>query len=294
MNRKKLLHALLFPPLWLMICLTACSTVCLILIFVNGWEQSVFAYVLFAGAFYTLSVLCIFFCTVFPSRYRTLMQTLHSKPLAHRYMTDAVFRTHVSLYLSFAVNLLYVGINLFSFVQSRSMWFAVLAMYYVILAVMRFLLVRYARSNGIGQKSRGEFGRAMLCAGILLTVNFVLSGAVLMILYRDKGFAYPGFLIYAMAGYTFYITIQAIRGLIRYRKTGSPVMKVAKVISLSASLVSMLSLETAMLSAFGQDMAAESKRLLIALTGAGVSVTVIILALHTIIVSARERKQFKE
>lgn len=203
-------------------------------------------------------------------------------------MTDAVFRTNISLHVSLGVNLLYSGVNILLFVWYRSMWFIVLAVYYMILVVMRFFLVRYVRGTGIGSDRRGELLSARFCAYILLTVNFALSGAVLMILYEDKGFSYPGVMIYVVALYTFYITVHAIRSLIVYRKYRSPVMTTAKIISLCAALVSMLSLETAMFSQFGRDMKDSDQRLMIALTGAGVSVAVIAMSVYMIVCSVRE------
>ena len=89
-----------------------------------------------------------------------------------------------------------------------------------------------------------------------------------MILYQNKGHEYHGILIYVMATYTFYMTVSTIVNLVKYRKYHSPVMTMTRVIALSAALVSMLSLETAMFSQFGQNMSTENKRLMIALTGA--------------------------
>jgi hypothetical protein len=208
-------------------------------------------------------------------------------------MTDMVFRTHISLYASLTINLLYVGVNVLSFLLYRSMWFVVLAGYYMILSVMRFLLLRYARKTGIGKDRLGELKSNMICSFILLTVNFVLSGAVMMILYQDRGFEYHGMLIYVMALYTFYMTTRAIINLIKYRKYQSPVMTTAKVITLSAALVSMLTLETAMFSQFGQNMAPENKRLMIMLTGAGVSITVVTMSVYMIIKSKKEINKYK-
>lgn len=82
---------------------------------------------------------------------------------------------------------------------------------------------------------------------ILMTLNLTLSGTVLMIIHQNKGYEYHGMLIYVVAMYTFYVAIHAVISVIKYRKHQSPVMSTAKIISLSAALVSMLSLETAML-----------------------------------------------
>lgn len=223
-----------------------------------------------------------------------LKQWFYATPFGHRYRQDIAFRTHVSLYVSLGINLAYVGINLLSYALYRSMWFVILAVYYGILAVMRFSLAHYVRRKGFGTDRRGELRRTVFCSAVLLTINFVLSGAVLMILYQNKGFTYHGFLIYGVAAYTFYITVHAIVGLIRYRKHSSPILRMSKTVSVTAALVSMLSLETAMLSAFGQDMAPENKWLFIALTGAGVSATVIVLSVLRIRQSLQEMKNMEK
>lgn len=161
------------------------------------------------------------------------------------------------------------------------------------LAIMRFLLVRYINKNKLGEKRLMELERSRLCAIILTTLNLVLSGAVLMILYRNRGFHYNGILIYVMAMYTFYVTTTAIIDLIQYRKYDNPILSTSKVIKMAAALVSMLSLETAMFSQFGEEMSPENQRIMIALTGAGVSVVVITMAIYIIVRSTKEIKQVR-
>lgn len=293
MDRKSFWKKLLFPPVWLTLLLVVLSAVALTFVFVKGLSEAPIAYVVYVAAFYTLCVVSAFCGVVLSKQYRSIRGKIHAHPLGHRYITDPAFKTHVKLYASLAVNLLYVGVNVISWFLYRSMWFVVLAGYYVILAVMRFLLLRYFRGNGIGKNRLGELQRARSCSCILLLLNFVLTGAVMMILYRNKGFEYHGVLIYVMAAYTFYITTHAIIDLVRYRKYHSPVMTVSKVIALSAALVSMLSLETAMFSQFGVDMTQESKWLMIALTGAGVSIVVIVMSAYMIVRTAKEIKEIK-
>jgi hypothetical protein len=169
----------------------------------------------------------------------------------------------------------------------------VLAVYYVIMAVMRYLLVGYVRKQKIGADIIGEWKRSKACAYILLLINLSLSGAVLMILYQHKGYDYPGILIYVMALYTFYALTMSIVDMVKYRKLGSPVMSAAKIISLCGALVSMLNLETAMFSQFGADMAPQHQRIFIILTGAGVSVTVVTLSLCMIRKATKEIRRLK-
>ena len=293
MDWKKIGKKLLFPPIWLMVILVTASAAALTLVFVNGMEQSIPAYIAYVLAFYTLSIVTIFCAMVLPKQYGTIKQKIYDNPLGNRYMTDRVFRANISLSISFVISMLYVGINLWSWYMLQSYWFMVLAVYYVIMAVMRFLLVRYVRIRKIGTDILGEWKRSRTCAYILLLINLSLSGAVLMILYQHKGYDYPGMLIYVMALYTFYSTIHAILDIVKYRKLGSPVMSTAKIVSLSAALVSMLNLETAMFAQFGADMSPEHQRIFIILTGAGVSIMVVTLSVILIVNANKEIRRIK-
>lgn len=294
MDWKKIGKKLLFPPVLLMVVLTVLSTAALIYVFVKGLEAHPIAYVTYVTAFYTLCVVCIFCVMVLPKQYHQIKEKIYANPLGNRYMTDRAFRTKVSLHISFAVGLMYVAINLINWHFARSWWFVVLAVYYTIMSTMRFLLVRYVRANTLGTEILAEWRRSQICAYILLLVNLSLSGAVLMILYQNRGHDYPGIMIYVMAMYTFYSTIHAIVDIIKYRKLGSPIMSTAKIVSLSAALVSLLNLETAMFAQFGGDMSPENQRLMIILTGAGVSIVVVTLSIMLILRANKEIRRIRD
>ncbi len=293
MDWKKIGKKCLFLPVWLMVPLVILCAVGLVYVFLEGREQTIAAYLLYALSFYTLTVVCVYAAKVLPKKQKAIREKIYSNPLGNRYMTDWAFRTRVSLNLSLAIDLLYVATNLFSWHQNRSWWFVVLAVYYMTLSVMRFLLVHYVHTNEIGGNKLGELKIAIVCAVILLTLNFFLSGAVLMILYQDKGYEYHGIMIYVMALYTFYQTTHAIIDSIKYRKLGSPLMSTAKVVSLASALVSMLNLETAMFASFGADMAKQDQQLMIMLTGAGVGISVITMSVVMTVRSAREIKEIR-
>ena len=275
---------LLRPPIWVMAILTAVSACALTAIFVCGWEQTIPAYLCYVLAAYTLTVICIFCALALPGRYRRLRQRLQGT----RYFSDRAFRMRISLHLSLGISLLYGVLQMVQWCRFRSWWFVVLAVYYGILSVMRFLLAGSVHSQA---DLAGEWRRARACACILLLVNLFLSAAVLMILYQGRGFDYPGILIYAMALYTFYSTIHAVVELVRNRKLGSPVLSAAGMVSLSAALVSMLSLETAMFHQFGAAMAPADQRLMIILTGAGISIAVVTLSVTLLV---RSRKLYRQ
>ena len=283
----------LFPPIWLILLLTVLSAAALVTVFVKHLETHPLAYLVYVVAFYSISVLGIACGTTFPNRVKRIKESFYNTKYGNRYLTDAVFKNQVSLYATLAINVLYIGVNVVMYFLYDSMWFVILAVYYGILALMRFLLLRYKAKHEIGSNRKGELHSAILCAVILLFVNVILSGAVLMILYAGKGFFYHGILIYVVALYTFYVTVHAIVNVMKYRKYNSPVMLTAKIIALSAALVSMLSLETAMLSEFGAEMDVAQKQVLIAATGGGVSMAVVIMSSLMIVKSVKELKRLR-
>nr|MBP3598852.1 hypothetical protein [Eubacterium sp.] len=290
---KKVGKKLLFPPMWIIVLLTMICTVALVAIFINGWEMNPLSYVSYVLSFYTLTVICIVCWKVLPGYYKSAKNKMHENKYIDRYITDAVFKTNVGLYQSLTINLFYIVVNAVSGCIYQTYWFVIFAVYYAIIAMMRFLLVRYVIKNPTGNNHLGELKRARLCACILLTVNLVLSGAVLMMVFFDRGFQYQGFLIYVIALYTFYITVTAVIDMVKYRKYKSPILSITKVIKMASALFSMLFLETAMFAQFGADTSMEVKRLMIILTGAGISVAVVTMAIYMIVQTTREIKQYQ-
>ncbi len=287
MDWKKLGKKLIFLPLWLIVLLSVLCGLSLTAVFLKGWEEHPVAYFVYILSFYTLCTATVFCVFTLPPQYQKIRQKIYDNPFGNRYMTDKQFRAKISLFLSLGINLLYIGVNLLSWHFIKSWWFIVLSVYYLILSLMRFLLLGFARRDAMDDCSREAWQRCKSCAYVLLLLNLSLSGAVLMILYQNRGFSYNGIMIYVMAMYTFYVTIHAIIEIIRYRKFDTPIISTAKIISLCTALVSMLNLETAMFSQFGAEMSVENQRLMIMLTGAGVSIVVITLSVLLIIRSTR-------
>lgn len=285
---KAVARRLLFLPVGVMVLCVIISAAALIMVFVKNWEAAPIAYAVYVFSFYTLVTVCIACVVTFPAYYQKWKQKVYENPLGNRYLTDAAFKTHVSLHGSFAINLLYVAVNLLSGIRYHTTWFLIFAVYYSILAGMRFLLLRYVNRNEIGHRRLEELRRSRLCASILLAINLVLTAAVLMILYQDRGFEYHGVLIYVMALYTFYTTTVAVINIVKYRKYNSPILTTAKVINLAAALVSMLALETAMFSQFGAEMSLDAQKIMIIATGAGISSIVVAMAGYIIVQATKE------
>lgn len=221
-----------------------------------------------------------------------LVRKIRNHPVGGRYLSDVVFRAEISLYQGFFINLLYIVMKMASGIYYHSAWFITLSIYYILLAVMRFLLLRHVNRKTVGKDLLAEWRRCRLCGIVLLLMNQALAGIVVFIVHQNRCYDYPGVLIYAMAAYTFYITITAIINLVKFRKRGSPILSAAKAINLVAAMVSMLSLTTAMLAQFGgEGESPEFRSIMTGAVGGGVCVIVLGMAVFMI---ARSTKQLKK
>ncbi|MGN0350622.1 MAG: hypothetical protein ACI4ES_03140 [Roseburia sp.] len=205
-------------------------------------------------------------------------------PMVERYLSEKTFRAEISLYPSLFINLFYAGIKLFSGIRYQSVWFGTLAVYYILLAVMRFSLLYHVRKRERRQKNQiSELKICRSCGVILMILDWALTGMVVLVISKNSGFEYPGMFIYVMALYTFYVVITAVVNVIKFRKHENPAISAAKVINLTAALVSMFSLETAMLTQFGADRDAAFRQMMSAATGAGMSILILGMALVMIV-----------
>lgn len=223
-----------------------------------------------------------------------LLKKIERSPLGRRLVGDAVFRSEVTLHGGLFVNLLYVGINLFYGVRERSLWFGTLAVYYALLSAMRGMLGRYMRRRALGEDLPAEYRRFRICGILLVLMNLSLVGVVRYISVYNRGAVYSGLLIYVVATYTFYITVTAVINLLRYRRRGSPVLSAAKAISLTAALVSMLSLENAMITQFGGDTDATFRQVMTSAFGGCICVGVLIMAVVMILRANRKLREFND
>ncbi|HIS69843.1 MAG TPA: hypothetical protein IAA58_10830 [Candidatus Gallacutalibacter stercoravium] len=294
---KTVLKKLFFLPPLLTV-LIAVPSFIFVFVMLSIGEHSVLAYLAYLLSAYAM----IITVTGIPGVIEAVRRGIAGLPVVKkvldtswgsRLLGDAIFRSELTLHGGLIVNLLYVGMNLFSGIRYRSTWFIALAIYYTLLSAMRAVLVRYVHRKPTEQDVASELLRYRACGVILLLMNQALVGIIVYMVTQNKGFSYPGLMIYAMAIYAFYVTIAAVINVVKYRKRGSPVLSAAKVISLTAALVSMLSLETAMLAQFGSDQP-EFRRVMLAASGGGVCAIVLTMAIYMIARSTKLLKGIKQ
>lgn len=287
---KRILNKILFPHLALVFISVPVAVALLIYTFLYEEETSLVAYLSYLISAYSLIIVCARFIKMPKEGFR---DALHRNQYVHRYLTDVPFKMHVSLYLSLGLNLFYAAMNLFFGAYYGSVWYGTLAVYYILLSVMRFLLLQHVNRNAIGKELILELRQYRLCGVILMLMNIALLGVVVLVMLDNEGFNYAGYLIYVVAIYAFYNITSAVRDLIKYHRYKSPVMSAAKAIQLAAALVSMLSLETAMLAQFGEESGSYFRQLMTGLTGGGVCLVVLATAGVMIIRSTRRLKHLR-
>lgn len=287
---RKIAMRLLFPPLVLTLILIPVAMVLVIYVLAGGQSNTTLAYVSYGLSAYALVVLCL----RLPRWTKGFRRLKTENKYVHRYLTDVHWRMKLSLYLSLTINVLYALLQLGSGFYYHSIWFYALSGYYALLAFMRFFLLKDAVHTELGVNRMEELGRYRFCGIVLMVINLVLAVIVAYIVWLNRGFAHNEILTIAMAAYTFFAVTMAVKNVIRYRCYKSPVMSAAKAISLTAALVSLLSLETAMLNAWGSADSPLFRQIMTGATGGVVCVIVHALAMYMIVRSTKEIKCMKK
>ena len=203
----------------------------------------------------------------FPGPLRRLTETR----LGRRLLDDRDFRTRAVFCGGAAFNLLFAGVHLARGLADDSVWFICLAGYYTVLVALRMLVVRRPRDG------RQEWRRFTACGAVLLALNQALASIVIQMVQDGASFTYSGNFIYVMAIYSFYAVISAIVSLVR-RGEKRPLALAAKIIRLTAAMVSMLALETAMIGQFS-DGSDDTLFRLYMVSGTGGAVCLIVLGM---------------
>lgn len=282
--------ALLFPHSAIMIILIPTSSVFLICsMLFSGTESpsAIFSYIL---AFYTLTV----WCFKIPKLISFFKRIKSDNKYAARWLEDANLRINISLYGSLIWNTAYALFQLALGFRHHTFWYYSMAGYYIALAVMRFFLVRHTSRHAPGEKMRHELIRYRACGFVFLLMNLALSVMIFFMIYWNRTFNHHKITTIAMAAYTFTAFTLAVVNMIKYRKYNSPVYTASKTISLAAASVSMLTLESTMLTTFDDGtLTLFVRRLFLGISGGAVSAFIIVMAIYMIIQSNKKLKKLK-
>ena len=290
MNWKKLGKALLFPHIVIMLILVPLAATFLIGAMVFIGTESPAAIISYVLAAYTLTVWC---CRI-PYLIKFLKNFKNKNKYIQKWQGDTRLRVKISLYGSLIWNALYGIFQLWLGFYHHTFWFYSLGAYYICLAVMRFFLALHTRKYEPGENMRNELIKYRACGWVFLVMNLALALIVFFMVYWNRTFQHHMITAIAMAAYTFTSLVIAIINVVKYRKYNSPVFSASKAISLAAALVSMLTLESTMLTTFGDGtMDVTGQKWMLGATGGAISLLIVLAAIYMIVVSTKKLKQLK-
>lgn len=284
---KKLGKLILFPHLSVMLVLLPIATVLLVYSMMFLDSESAVSYISYVLSAYTLTIWCL----KIPQIINCVKNFKQENKFAVRWFNDANLRVNVSLYGSFLWNTAYAVFQFALGLYHHTFWYYSMSAYYISLAAMRFFLVRHTRKYIAGEEMQIELRKYRACGIVFLVMNTALSLMIFFMVYWNRNFNHNEITTIAMAAYTFGSLAIAITNVVKYRKYNSPVYSASKAISLAAASVSMLTLESTMLTTFNDGtMTLSTRRIMLGASGAVVSVFVIGMAVYMIV---RSRKKIK-
>lgn len=253
-------------------------------------------YAVYAGAavFLSLAVWALVLFVRRKSPLRAAADAAHRHPLLSRLYDDHAFRILWTGYGSLAVNALLALSKLAAGWWLSSRWLMVLAGYYLALCLTRAAVLHASRAaakpDDPAARLRSGWRSYRLCGALLVVLSLSMLGVAILIVREGRGFSYDGYWIFAVALYDFYCLISALVFLIRFHRRRSPELLAIKQISFAASLVSMLSLQTAMLAAFDTSTPAARSRMNL-VTGSAVCGLLALLGILMVLHAGRKLKK---
>ncbi len=295
---KVILDRFLRPPKWVVCTVPTASFAALIFVFASHQEESAVAYPIFLLSAYSLIIL-LAALPALAGRLTQLRASLcgrsklirkvSSTAFGKQYLNDQLFRSSVSIYQGATVNFLYMLFRFMTAARYASVWFFSMAVYYMVLCIMRAYLA-------FGYRHRGEKGTAyeLQCyrrtAAMLFILNIPMGGMIVLMVQTNSGFTYPGYLIYLSALYTMYMMALSVANLVKFRKIGSPIMSAAKVLNFVSAMMSVLGLQTAMIARFSSNGEAYRK-MMNAITGGIVFFSVMVTVAVMLVGSSKIKKE---
>ncbi len=287
------INKLLHPPKWILFSMPWLVFAVLIFILATGQNNSTPAYIIYSMSAYSLVIWTLAIPKLIKQIQAAIssnkvIQKLFSLKIIRQYFNNLSFRGSISIYQGIASNLFYAIFRLITGICYASVWFLSMAVYYFVLCSLRtYLIICYHRYNskmGVRCYQRTAF--------FLFLLNILMGGMILLMVQTNSGYSYPGYIIYVSAIYTFYTMIVSIINIVKFRKFGNPILSAAKVLNFISAMMSILGLQTAMISHFLKNGEAYRKMMNM-ITGGCVYGIVILIAVYMLLHSRKIKRDVK-
>lgn len=181
--------------------------------------------------------------------------------------------------LSLLFNAVFSVFHIVFGITTYSWWLFTTGLYYALLSLVRFVVLRTKKQNDFATKFSGV---------MLMVLVLPLVGMVILAVVRDRGFVLHEIVMIAMATFSFTKITLAIINLVKSQKSLSAKLFALRNISLSEACVSLFALQRSMLVSF-EGMTEIEIQIMNVATGTAVCVIVFILGLH---LAKNKRPQF--
>lgn len=272
MELKDKIKKILFPHELLIFLLFNISAAGLVFIFMNGMETHPLAYVMYMISFYTLVITCV----RIPGIIKWWKRVLHENKYTDRYLTDKDLRMRISMYRSLLITFIFATFKIILGFVYDSSWFFAMAGYNVILSLMRFVLVRQSQKKGQSEyeeRVRGLQGYHV-CGWLMMVLNVAVSVIMFMVIVQRQVIQYNMIVTIGLAAFTFYCFTMAIINMVKYRDRKNPIYAAVKRVDMVKAIVSIFTLQVAMLTTFQGQGAELNIGLMNTLTGVAVTIAI--------------------
>lgn len=281
-----ILYRVLHPPKWILCTLPPIVFAVLTYVLSLG-KNGIPEYLVYVMSAYCFVIWALPMPKLFRKVRTYTVRHLNGTAFGRRFLGEFAFRGRISLYSGMTANFLYMVLRIFAGIRYASVWDITIAIYYLLLGLIRLSLILSDRSRTV----RSELRCYRRTAALLFALNIPMGGMILLMVLTNSGYSYPGYIIYLSALYTFYMVIFSVVNIVKSRKLGSPILSAAKVLNFVSALMSVLGLQTAMIAQFSEYEDSYRRRMN-AITGGFVYGAVILIAVYMLFHS-RKMKEVK-
>lgn len=286
---KEKLKAVFFPHPFLVFLMFNATVAGLVYIFWNHWEDSIFAICFYVVAFYTLVIVCL----RIPQIVKNVKELIYRNKYTNTYVTDKDLRMRISMYRGLLVNCGFATFKIIMGFITNSAWLFAMAGYNVILSIMRSIVIFRSQAKGLTEEQERKRGLQSyyVCGWLLMILNVAVSVIIFMVIVQKQTIEYHMIVTIGLAAFTFYCFVMAIINLVKYRERKNPVYAAIKRIDMVKAIVSIFTLQVAMLTTFNGQGESIDMGIMNTLTGLAVMISILTIGVKMI---AGAKSDFKE
>ena len=276
----------IFPlPFWAdALAFTACGAA-LVWVFLQGMENSLPAYPLYALSAYSLAALCV----KLPGAIRGTKDWMARHPRVVSLLRNEEFKFKLELYFEQGLNFAYGIFKIASGIIVGSAWIGCDGIYNMAQALIQLFQILRRRKPGT---ILVQWQSYRFCGVLILLMHLTLTGIVFQMVNWNRAEEAGQIMVIATAVFAFYKFTNAFIDIARDRKHVHPIDSSVRMLELAQAIFAIFSLQASMFHVFGTG--AEWEHLMNIITGCAVCLLILSMGFYMIRRANREIKKIKE